>query len=90
MNEVGGGAVPVLDDLRPIREDYAIAPILESFNWAECLGSVEGADWYLVAFRSVRNGDADDRLLPLADLPPEDLDRRMDLILTHDLGTESN
>jgi hypothetical protein len=63
MNEAGGGAGPALDGLRPIREDYAIAPILESFNWAECLGSVEGADWYMVAFRSVRNQHADDRLL---------------------------
>jgi hypothetical protein len=63
MNDAAGGAGQVLDGLRPIREDYAIAPILESFNWAECLGSVEGADWYMVAFRSVRNGEADDRLL---------------------------
>ena len=63
MNDTAGGARQVLDDLRPIREDYAIAPILESFNWAECLGSVEGADWYMVAFRSVRNTDADDPLL---------------------------
>jgi len=63
VNDTAGGARQVLDDLRPIREDYAIAPILESFNWAECLGSVEGADWYMVAFRSVRNTDADDPLL---------------------------
>jgi hypothetical protein len=63
MNDPGDGARQVLDDLRPIREDYAVAPILESFNWSECLASVEHADWYLVAFRSVRNGNADDRLL---------------------------
>jgi hypothetical protein len=63
MNDAAGGAGQVLDDLRPIREDYAIAPILESFNWAECLASLDGADWYLVAFRSVRNQHADDRLL---------------------------
>jgi hypothetical protein len=63
MNDAAGGAGQVLDDLRPIREDYAIAPILESFNWAECLASADGADWYLVAFRSVRNQHADDRLL---------------------------
>jgi hypothetical protein len=53
----------ILDGLHAIREDYAIAPILESFNWGACLGSVENADWYMVAFRSVRAGDADDRLL---------------------------
>jgi hypothetical protein len=63
MNDRGDGAGQVLDDLRPIRDDYAVAPILESFNWSECLASVEGADWYLVAFRSVRNGNADDWLL---------------------------
>jgi hypothetical protein len=63
MNDAAGGAGQVLEDLRPIREDYAIAPILESFNWAECLASLDGADWYLVAFRSVRNQHADDRLL---------------------------
>jgi hypothetical protein len=63
MNDAGGGTGQVLNDLRPIREDYAVAPILESFNWAECLASVDGADWYMVAFRSVRNEEADDRLL---------------------------
>jgi hypothetical protein len=63
MSEAGEGTGQVLNDLRPIREDYAVAPILESFNWAECLASADGADWYLVAFRSVRNDEADDRLL---------------------------
>ena len=63
MNDAAGGAGQVLDALRPIREDYAIAPILESFNWADCLASADGVDWYLVAFRSVRNQHADDRLL---------------------------
>ena len=63
MNDAAGGAGQGLEDLRPIREDYAIAPILESFNWAECLASADGADWYMVAFRSVRNQHADDRLL---------------------------
>jgi hypothetical protein len=63
VNETGEGAGRALDGLRPTREDYAVAPILESFNWAECLGSVEQADWYMVAFRSVRSVDADDRLL---------------------------
>jgi hypothetical protein len=63
VGEAGEGAGRVLDGLCPTREDYAVAPILESFNWAECLGSVEDADWYLVAFRSVRAEQADDRLL---------------------------
>ena len=63
VGEAGEGAGKVLEGLRPTREDYAVAPILESFNWAECLGSLEDADWYVVAFRSVRSVDADDRLL---------------------------
>ncbi len=63
VSEAGEGAGKALDGLRPTREDYAVAPILESFNWAECLGSVEDVDWYMVAFRSVRSVDADDRLL---------------------------
>jgi hypothetical protein len=63
MGEADEGAGQVLGGLRPIRDDYAVAPILESFNWEECLRSAEGADWYLVAFRSVRNAEADDRLL---------------------------
>jgi hypothetical protein len=64
---VGGVAGPlqdgVLDGLRATREDYAVAPILESFNWRDCLADVERADWYLVAFRSVREEAADDRML---------------------------
>jgi hypothetical protein len=63
VSEAGEGAGGVLGGLRPTRDDHAVAPILESFNWAECLGSVEDADWYMVAFRSVRSLDADDRLL---------------------------
>lgn len=63
VTEAGEGAGKALDGLRPTREDYAVAPIVEAFNWAECLGSVEDADWYMVAFRSVRSVDADDKLL---------------------------
>jgi hypothetical protein len=63
VSEAGEGGGKALDGLRPTREDYAVAPILESFNWTECLGSVDHADWYMVVFRSVRSVDADDRLL---------------------------
>jgi hypothetical protein len=62
VSEAGERAGRVLDGLRPLRADYAVAPILQSFNWAECLRSVD-ADWYLVAFRSIRSEGADDRLL---------------------------
>jgi hypothetical protein len=66
MGEGAAGARPgdgILRGLRPIRDDYAVAPILEAFNWSECLRGVEGVDWYVVAFRSVRAGDVDDALL---------------------------
>ena len=63
----------ILHGLRPVGNDYAIAPILESFNWSECLRGVDGVDWYLVAFRSVRTGDADDeRLTELDDRAHEE------------------
>jgi hypothetical protein len=53
----------ILHGLRPIREDHAVAPILDSFNWSECLRGVDEVDWYVVAFRSVRAANADDALL---------------------------
>jgi hypothetical protein len=53
----------VLSGLRATRDDYAVAPIIDSFNWSECLRAVDRADWYMVAFRSVRSDDSDDRLL---------------------------
>jgi hypothetical protein len=63
VNETGGRGGHVLDGIHPIREDYAVAPIIDSFNWSECLASVEDAQWYLVAFRSIRARDADDTVL---------------------------
>jgi hypothetical protein len=53
----------VLSGLHPTREDHAVAPILDSFNWSECLAGVDDVDWYVVAFRSVRAGNADDAIL---------------------------
>jgi hypothetical protein len=63
ISDDAADAPAILDDLHPIREDYAIAPILASFNWRECLDGVEGVDWYIVAFRSVRADEADDVVL---------------------------
>jgi hypothetical protein len=63
----------ILHGLHPIREDYAIAPILESFNWIESLRGIDDIDWYLVVFRSVRAGAADDdRLIELDDRAHEE------------------
>jgi hypothetical protein len=53
----------ILDRLRPVRDDYAISPLRESFNWDECLRGTDDIDWYVVAFRSVRAAGADDALL---------------------------
>lgn len=43
-----------LQDLHPIDAAHATLPILQGFNWAECLAGVEEGQWYLVVFRSVR------------------------------------
>jgi hypothetical protein len=49
--------------LRPMRAGYAHLPVAEAFRWHECAAGVDDSDWYLVAFRSVRRPDADERLL---------------------------
>ena len=55
--------VDALDALAPVASGYANASIAEAFNWADCAGAVEPGEWYLVAFRSVVQPDADlDRL----------------------------
>ena len=45
--------------MRPITRKYAALPILEGFNWSECLAEVDAARFYLVIFRSVRRETAD-------------------------------
>jgi len=49
--------------LAPITAHYATLPILQGFNWTECLSAVEEGQWYLVVFRSVRRATADTALL---------------------------
>ena len=49
--------------LQPMRAEYAELPVAEAFRWDDCAAVVEDSDWYLVAFRSVRRADADERLL---------------------------
>src|SRR5438105_2034919 len=45
--------------LAPTTVAFATRPILESFNWSDCVAGVEAGSWYLVAFRSVRRATAD-------------------------------
>jgi hypothetical protein len=49
--------------LRPVRDDYPMAPIQDGFNWDECAARVAMPPLYLVVFRSVRRADADVDLL---------------------------
>ncbi len=50
-------------DLRPIVPDYALRPIVEGFNWADCAARAGVGEWYMVVFRSVRKSTADHALL---------------------------
>jgi hypothetical protein len=67
-----------LTTFAPIRDDYATAPYTESFNWAAVfeklheLAAEDGHAWkrerfYVVAFRSILNADADGDRLHLLD-----------------------
>jgi len=52
-----------LDDLQPLSSDYSRLPVADAFDWdvaGEALGTGE---WYMVAFRSVRRPEADERML---------------------------
>lgn len=49
--------------LAPLAPGYATQPILEGFNWADCLAGIATGQWYLVVFRSVRRAMADDAAL---------------------------
>lgn len=52
-----------LDALMPIDAAYATLPILQGFNWVDCLATVEEGKWFLVVFRSVRSEMYDDALV---------------------------
>lgn len=68
--------------LRPVGASYAQLPILQAFNWSECLAGVESGEWYVVAFRSVRHEAADPHLLKaLDDLAYEEALREPGLLL---------
>lgn len=52
-----------LDALRPHSPDYARLPVAEAFDWAAAGEALGTGEWYMVAFRSVRRADADERML---------------------------
>jgi hypothetical protein len=65
---VAGGSISVAPDgifapIQPTAPSYATLPVLEGFNWSECLAGVASGTWFLVTFRSVRKVGADDALL---------------------------
>ena len=49
--------------LRPVRADYATAPIDLAFDWPDCLADAPARSFYLVVFRSVRIPGADAEML---------------------------
>lgn len=55
------------DRLAPIGSTYARLPLLQAFNWEECLADQPPRQWYVVAFRSIRSANADPLYLKLLD-----------------------
>lgn len=55
------------EQLEPVGGSYAALPILQAFNWSQCLAAVESGEWYVVAFRSIRDVAADPELLKALD-----------------------
>jgi hypothetical protein len=60
-------ANPRFSGLVPISADYASLPILDAFNWNECVADLASGEWYLVVFRSIRHPMADTFLLEAYD-----------------------
>jgi hypothetical protein len=58
---------PAFERLAPTPGPYATMPIAEAFDWAALADAVDAGEWYLVCFRSVRQPDADERLLETLD-----------------------
>ena len=53
--------------LAPAAGLYATMPIADAFDWASVAAGVAAGEWYMVCFRSVRQPDADERLLQTLD-----------------------
>jgi hypothetical protein len=52
-----------LTALAPISDAYATLPVAEAFDWQAAGEALGTGEWYMVAFRSVRRTDADERVL---------------------------
>lgn len=52
-----------LDSLAPRSAAYATMPVADAFDWTEAGAALGEGEWYMVAFRSVRRSDADERML---------------------------
>ena len=55
------------EHLAPTGPTYARLPLLQAFNWEECLAGQAPRQWYVVAFRSIRSATADPAYLKLLD-----------------------
>jgi hypothetical protein len=55
------------ENLSPTGPTYARLPLLQAFNWEECLTDQAPRQWYVVAFRSIRSAAADPAYLKLLD-----------------------
>ena len=68
--------------LNPTGPTYARLPLLQAFNWEECLADSRPREWYVVAFRSIRSVCADPAYLKaLDDLAYEEAMREPGLLL---------
>ncbi len=52
-----------LEALAPISAAYATMPVADAFDWTAAGEALGRGEWYMVAFRSIRRGDADERML---------------------------
>jgi hypothetical protein len=52
-----------LDGLAPRSATYATMPVADAFDWTAAGEALGVGEWYMVAFRSVRRADADERML---------------------------
>jgi hypothetical protein len=52
-----------LEGLAPRSEAYATLPVADAFDWTAAGEALGEGEWYMVAFRSVRRADADERML---------------------------
>ena len=52
-----------LEALTPRSAAYATMPVADAFDWDAAGEALGEGEWYMVAFRSVRRADADERML---------------------------